>query len=50
MYKTLFNQTAREIMLSLVNNVHEKNITKSQDRRNIESPRAIGNLNSYYNF
>ena len=34
----------------LVNNVHEKNIAESQDRRNFESVRAICNLHSCYNF
>ena len=31
------HQITGEIMLLLVNNVHEKNIVESQDRRNFES-------------
>ena len=34
------HQIAREIMLLLVNNLHEKRITESQDRRNFGSERA----------
>ena len=34
------HQIAREIMLLLVNNLHEKRITESQDGRNFGSARA----------
>ena len=35
------HQIAREIMLFLINSLHEKGITDSQDRRNFDSARAI---------
>ena len=34
------HQIEREIMLLLVNNLHEKRITESQDRRNFGNERA----------
>lgn len=43
------HQIAREIILFLENNLHEKCITESQDRR-ILAARTICNLYSYYNF
>ena len=43
-------QIAREIILSLVNDLHEKSMTESRDIRNFDSARAICNLHSYYNF
>ena len=43
------HQIAREIILFLENNLHEKCITDSQDRR-ILAARTICNLYSYYNF
>ena len=39
-YKCLFTPIAREIMLLLINNLHEKRITESQDGRNFGSERA----------
>ena len=45
-----FHQIAIEIMLLLINNLHEKRITDSQDRRHFGSTRAICNLHSRYNF
>ena len=35
------HQIARKIMLLLINSLHEKGITDSQDRRNFDSARAI---------
>ena len=43
------NQIAWETMLLLINNVHEKDITVSQTRRNL-TVRVICNLNSCNNF
>ena len=37
-------------MLLLVNHLHEKGITESQDGRNFGHICAICNLHSYYNF
>ena len=36
-YRGLLHQIAREIILLLVNNVYEKKITRSQDRRYFDS-------------
>ena len=44
------HQIALEITLLLVNNLHEKRITDTQDRRHFGSERAIYNLHSCYNF
>ena len=39
--KCLLRQTALEIVLLLVNNVHGRSITESQDRRNFDSARYL---------
>ena len=39
-----------EIMLLLVNNLHEKLITETQEGRSFGSARTICNLHSCYNF
>ena len=44
------HQIALEIMLLLLNNFHEKQITEYQERRNFDSARAFYNLHLLYNF
>ena len=38
------------LLVSLVDNLHEKRTTESQDIRNFDSARAICNFHSCYNF
>ena len=40
-YKCFLHQIAREIMLVLVENLHQKNIAESQDRQNFESVHVL---------